>query len=199
MEDQLELMVKYLVHLQFYSEEEDVIFSRDKKVRIHVPEAGPVVLAFEVYLKQFIYLIREKRYVEYLEKVAEILPIKTTEVEWEFQKNIREIGEEDISDMLVVNFLIGPIRSTIQTREFDVLMERIKREARRRLVEPLIDTTIDRRLAHLYSSNDPTVALLYNLTLLRLLASVFGNPESRQVVDDLVQSYSEQLIAKLIA
>ncbi|MHA2379471.1 MAG: hypothetical protein ACXADS_09335 [Candidatus Thorarchaeota archaeon] len=198
MEDQLELMVKYLVHLQFYSEEEDVIFSRDKKVSIHVPEAKLVVQAFEEYLKQHIDLIREGRYVEYLERVAETLPIRTTEVEWEFQKNVREIGVEGLSDELAANFLIGPIRSTIQTREFEVLMERVKREARRRLAEPLADTTIDQRLAELYSANDQTVALLYNLTFLRALTSIFGDSDLYERVDCLVQQRCDDLIAKLL-
>ncbi|MFX1416857.1 MAG: hypothetical protein ACFFC0_08590 [Promethearchaeota archaeon] len=198
MEDQLELMVKYLVHLQFYSEEEDVIFSRDKKTRIHVPEARNVVKAFEEYLKKDLYLIREGRYSEYLEKAATSLPIRTTEVEWEFQKNVREVSEEGLSDELAANFLIGPIRSTIQTREFEVSMERVKREARRRLPGPLEDTTIESRLAHLYSSNDKTVALLHNLTFLRLLASLFGEPESYKAIDALVREHSEELITKLI-
>ncbi len=130
MEDQLELMVKYLVHLQFYSEEEDVIFSRDKKTRIHVPGAKQVVTAFEEFLKQHIDLIREGKYLKYLERVAETIPIRTTEVEWEFQSNVREIGEEGLSDELAANFLIGPIRSTIQAKEFEVLMEPVKRETR---------------------------------------------------------------------
>ncbi len=198
MEDQLELMVKYLVHLQFYSEEEDVIFSRDKKTRIHVPEARGVVKAFEEYLKKDLHLVREERYTEYLERVATTLPIRTTEVEWEFQKNIREVGEAGLSDELAANFLIGPIRSTIQTREFEVSMERIKREARRRLPRPLEDSTIDGRLAYLYSSNDKTVSLLHNLTFLRLLASLFGEPESYETIDGLVKEHSEKLIKKLI-
>jgi len=198
MEDQLELMVKYLVHLQFYSEEEDVIFSRDKKTRIHVPEARGVVKAFEEYLKKDLHLIREGRYSEYLEEVAKSLPIRTTEVEWEFQKNYREVTEDGLTDELAANFLIGPIRSTIQTREFEVSMERVKREARRRLPGPLEDTTVDTRLAHLYSSNDRTVALLHNLTFLRLLASLFGEPESYQSIDSLVREHSEELISKLV-
>ncbi|UCH04187.1 MAG: hypothetical protein JSW05_11505 [Candidatus Thorarchaeota archaeon] len=198
MEDQLELMVKYLVHLQFYSEEEDVIFSRDKKVRIHVPGAKLVVHAFEEFLKQSIGLIREGQYLEYLERVAETLPIRTTEVEWEFQNNVRELGEEGLTDELAANFLIGPIRSTIQAREFEVLMERVKREARRRLPEPLEDTTIEKRLAELYSVNDPTVSLLYNLALLRLLTSIFGGTDLVNRVEHLVQQHSDELICKLL-
>ncbi|MFX0044286.1 MAG: hypothetical protein ACFE8Z_00420 [Candidatus Hermodarchaeota archaeon] len=198
MEDQLELMVKYLVHLQFYSEEEDVVFSRDKKVRIHVPEAKFVVHAFEQYLKQHIELIRKGHYMEYLDKVAEVLPIRTTEVEWEFQKNYRELGQEALTEELTANFLIGPIRSTIQSREFEVLMEQVKREARRRLPEPLEDTTIEERLGDLYSANDPTVALLYNLSLLRLLASLFGTLSHHEKINQLVQNHCEELIAKLL-
>lgn len=198
MEDQLDLMVKYLVHLQFYSEEEDVIFSRDKKTRLHVPKARGVVKAFEEFLKKDLQLIRERRYTEYLENVAKTLPIRTTEVEWEFRKNFREVTEDGLSDELAANFLIGPIRSTIQTREFEVSMERVKREARRRLLGPLEDTTIDSRLAYLYSSNDKTVALLHNLTFLRLLASLFGEPDSYETIDGLVREHSEELITKLV-
>ncbi len=58
MSDQLELMVKYLVHLQFYSEEEDVLFSRDKKHRLSIKGIGPVVIAFEEEFKRHIPLIR---------------------------------------------------------------------------------------------------------------------------------------------
>ena len=54
MSDQLELMVKYLIHLQFYSEEEDVIFSRDKKQKLSIPGVREVVLTFENEFQQHI-------------------------------------------------------------------------------------------------------------------------------------------------
>ncbi len=47
MSDQLELMVKYLINLQFYSEEEDVLYSRDKRNKITIPGIGEVIAAFE--------------------------------------------------------------------------------------------------------------------------------------------------------
>lgn len=42
MQSSLELMVKYLVHQQFYSEDEDVIVSRDKQVRVYIPGAKQI-------------------------------------------------------------------------------------------------------------------------------------------------------------
>ncbi|MFX1370029.1 MAG: hypothetical protein ACFFAY_15660 [Promethearchaeota archaeon] len=197
MTDQMELMVKYLVHLQFYSEEEGILFSRDKKVRVHLPEAKSVVLAFEEELKRPLQLISERKYSQYLEQIAEKLPIRATEVEWEFQKNIRELGEGGVTDELATNFLVGPIRSTLQTREFEVMMDRLKREVRRRLPEPLQETTVEGQLSKLYSTNDESVSILYNLVFLKLLSSIYGDSSITEKVESLIEQYSEEVIVKL--
>ena len=40
MSDDVELMVEYLVSLQFYSDEDESIFSRDKKTKIQIAGLG---------------------------------------------------------------------------------------------------------------------------------------------------------------
>ncbi|NHJ13442.1 MAG: hypothetical protein EAX95_07180 [Candidatus Thorarchaeota archaeon] len=197
MTGQMELMVKYLVHLQFYSEEEGILFSRDKKVRIPLPEARSVILAFEDDLKRHLHLIETGAYSQYLEKVAEVLPIRSTEVEWEFQKNIRELGESGLSAELATNFLVGPIRSTLQSREFEVFIDRLKREVRRRLTGPLQETTLDGLLAELYSTNDESISILYNLVFLRLLITIYGDSAILETVESLISRYSEEVATKL--
>lgn len=199
MTNETELMVKYLVHLQFYSEEEGILFSRDKKVRVALPEAKSVVLAFEEDLKRHLHLIEAGAYSQYLEKVAEILPIRSTEVEWEFQKNIRELGENGLTTELATNFLVGPIRSTLQSREFEVFMDRLKREIRRRLTEPLQEMTLNGLLSELYSTNDESISILYNLVFLRLLTTVYGSHSLLEKVESLISHYSEEVATKLIS
>jgi len=189
--------VKYLVHLQFYSEEDGVLFSRDKKVRVQLPEAKPVVLAFEEELTKHLPLIKERSYTQYIEQVGKNLPIRPTEVEWEFQKNIRELGQGGLNDELATNFLVGPIRSTLQTKEFEVFMDRLKREVRRRLVSPLTESTVDGMLAKLYSTSDESVSILYNLVFLRLLTKIYGDAATLEKIESLISKYSEEIILKL--
>ena len=189
--------MKYLVHLQFYSEEDGVLFSRDKKVRVQLPEAKPVVLAFEEELTKHLPLIKERSYTQYIEQVGKNLPIRPTEVEWEFQKNIRELGQGGLNDELATNFLVGPIRSTLQTKEFEVFMDRLKREVRRRLVSPLTESTVDGMLAKLYSTSDESVSILYNLVFLRLLTKIYGDAATLEKIESLISKYSEEIILKL--
>ena len=67
--------VKYLIHLQFYSEEEDVLFSRDKKHTLSIPGIAQVVAAFENEFQQHIHLIRKKEYRTFLDLIAKKNPL----------------------------------------------------------------------------------------------------------------------------
>jgi len=197
MTDQLELMVKYLVHLQFYSEEEDVLFSRDKKHRLSIKGIGPVVLAFENVFKNQIHLIRRKEFHAFLKEVAKTIPFDVEPVLLEFNKSVREIGGHNLTDELSANFLIGPIRSALQTREFDACMYEIRRKAIQRIGNDNAKKIVDQRISEFYSLNEFSVSMLHNLALLSLLTSLFGNEEVQDRVQLILEQFSTELVSKL--
>ncbi|MHA2302610.1 MAG: hypothetical protein ACXACD_16810 [Candidatus Thorarchaeota archaeon] len=199
MTDQLELMVKYLVHLQFYSEEEDVLFSRDKKDCLSIDGIGPVVAAFEEEFKRHLHFIRKKEYRAFLEAVAEELPYDAESVILEFNDSVRELGSHNLTDELAANFLIGPIRTALQTQEFETCMAEMRRKAVKRLGTDDAKQVVKERISDFYSRNDSTVSMLHNLTLLRFLASLYAPEATQDRVNQMVDMYCDQLLEKLSA
>ena len=197
MTDQLELMVKYLVHLQFYSEEEDVLFSRDKKHRLSIKGIGPVVVAFEEEFKRHLNLIRKKKFRAFLDEIARTIPFDVEPVLLEFNDNVREIGSHNLTDELSANFLIGPIRSALQTKEFEDCMYDIRRNAIQRLGTDDAKAIVDERISEFYSRNDFTVSILHNLSLLNLLTSLYGSDETQDTVKLIFKQICEDLVSKL--
>lgn len=197
MTDDLEQMVKYLIHLQFYSEEEDVLFSRDKKHRLSIKGIGPVVLAFEEEFQSRVHLIRKKRFHEFLKAVAKKIPFDIEPVLLQFNDSVREIGSHNLNDELSANFLIGPIRSALQTREFESLMFDIRRDAIKRLGTDDAKLVIDDRISKFYSMNEFSVSMLHNLALLNFLTSLYGSEEVKDRVGLILEQFSEELITKL--
>lgn len=197
MTDQLELMVKYLVHLQFYSEEEDVLYSRDKKHRLSIKGIGPVVIAFEEEFKRYIYLIRHKQFRAFLKEVAKTIPFDIEPVLLQFNDSVREIGSHNLTDELSANFLIGPIRSALQTREFEACMFEIRRDAIQRVGTDDATIVVDERISDYYSTNEFSVSMLHNLALLRLLTSLYGSEEVQDRVGLILEQFCEELVIKL--
>ncbi len=197
MPDQLELMVKYLIHLQFYSDEEDVLYSRDKKHRISIDGIGPVITAFEEEFRSRIHLIRRKEFRRFLEEVAQSVPYDVESVILEFNDSVREIGSHNLTDELSANFLIGPIRSALQTQEFDTCMYDVRRRAilRRNTVDA--EAIVDERISDFYSKNDFSVSILHNLALLKLLASLYGSEEIQDRVGLIFEQICDELVTKL--
>jgi len=197
MESSLELMAKYLVHLQFYSEDEDVIVSRDKQVRVFIPGAKQIVTSFVNELTDSIELISAREYRKYLEKRANTLPIDVNVLENEFLDTISQLDESGYTDEIVANFLIGGIRTALQREEFEKCINDVKHELEVKQ-EQESGEQIQERLEYLYSTSDPTISLLHNLALLRLLASIFGSDETYVGIDKLVKEHCETLLSKLL-
>jgi hypothetical protein len=190
-------MVKYLIHLQFYSEEEDVIFSRDKKQKLSIPGVGEVVLAFENEFQQHIDLIRKKQYRAFLEAVNRKIPFDVESVLIEFNRSVGELGSYNLTDELSANFLIGPIRTYLQTREFDACIYEIKHEAVIRLDYDNAKTLMSDRISDFFSRNDSSVSILHTLALLKYITFLYGPKETQLRVVRIFDQYCEELAGKL--
>ena len=197
MTDQLELMTKYLIHLQFYSEEEDVLFSRDKKHKLSIPGIGEVVAAFENEFQQHVHLIRKKEYRAFLELIAKRIPFDSESVLLNFNRSVSELGSHNLTDELSANFLIGPIRSLLQSREFDACIYEIKHEAIIRLGTDGAKAIVSERIFDFFSRNDSTVSMLHNLALLKFLTFLYGSKETQLRVVRIFDQYCEELASKL--
>jgi isoprenylcysteine carboxyl methyltransferase (ICMT) family protein YpbQ len=57
---------------------------------------------------------------------------------------------------------------------------------------------IEEKLKEVYSRNDKTVALLYNLVFLRLLIKIYGAEDLYQRVNDIVYYYQNMLVSLLV-
>ncbi|MHA1135771.1 MAG: hypothetical protein ACTSSE_04725 [Candidatus Thorarchaeota archaeon] len=197
MSDQLELMVKYLIHLQFYSEEEDVIFSRDKKQKLSIPGVGEVVLAFENEFQKHIDLIRKKEYRAFLNAINKKIPFDVESVLVEFNRSVSELGSHLLTDELSANFLIGPIRTFLQTREFDACIYEIKHEAIIRMDSDDAKEITSFRISDFFSRNDSSVSILHTLALLKYITFLYGPKETQLRVVRVFDQYCEELATKL--
>jgi len=195
--DQLELMVKYLIHLQFYSEEEDVLFSRDNKHKLSIPGIGQAITAFESEFQQQIHLIRKKEYRAFLDAIGKRIHFDLEPVLLNFNRSVRELGSHNLTDELSANFLIGPIRSAIQSREFEACTYEIRREAIIRLGTDDAKAIVEDRISDFYSRNDSTVSMLHNLALLKFITSLYGTKETQTRVIRIFDQYCEELASKL--
>jgi len=195
--DQLELMVKYLIHLQFYSEEEDVLFSRDIKQKLSIPGIGEVISDFENEFQQHIDLIRKKQFRAFLEVVATKLKFDVEPILIDFNQNIIELGSHNLTDELSANFLIGPIRSYLQSREFEACIYEIKREAIIRIGNDDAEVLVEERLSDFFSRNDSTVSMLHNLALLKFITFIYGPKTTQIKVVKIFDQYCEELASKL--
>jgi hypothetical protein len=198
MEDQLELMVTYLIHLQFYDEAEDIIYSRDKKVKVSIPGSKSVIQAFVNELLKHLHLLKASQYRSYLEEISKKLAIDIDKILQEFQASIEILPEHELTIEMIANFLIGPIRSELHAKEFDELMRKASTDAENKLVGDNVKERVESRKLELFSINDENVSLLYNLVVLRLLASIFGTQEVFDRIDTSVQEYYKKLVAKLV-
>ena len=190
-------MVKYLVHLQFYSEEEGVLYSRDKKHRLSIKGVGPVITAFEEEFKRHLHLIRRKKFRAFLDAVANTIPFDVEPVLLEFNDSVREIGSHNLTDELSANFLIGPIRSALQTREFETCMYNVRREAIHRLGTDDAKSVVDERIAKFYSTNEFSVSMLHNLALLKFLTTLYGTDEIQDRIGLIYEQFCDELVTKL--
>lgn len=197
MSDQLELMVKYLIRLQFYSDEEDVIVSRDKREKIKIPGVGKVIAAFENEFLQQINLIRKKQYRKFLEAVHRKVDFDIESILVDFNKSVEELGSNNLTDELSANFLIGPIRTYLHIREFDECIYEIKHEAIIRKETEDAKEIIGERIADFFSRNEPSVSMLHNLALLKYITFLYGSKETQFKVVRVYDQYCEQLAAKL--
>jgi len=190
-------MVKYLIHLQFYSEEEDVIFSRDKKQKLSIPGVREVVLAFENEFQQHIDLIRKKQYRAFLDAINKKIPFDVEAVLVEFNRNVSELRSHNLTDELSANFLIGPIRSYLQSREFDACIYEIKHEAVIRLDSEDAKALMSARISDFFSRNDSSVSILHTLALLKYITFIYGPKETQLRVVRAFDQYCEELASKL--
>ena len=197
MSDQLELMVKYLIHLQFYSEEEDVIFSRDQKQKLSIPGIGEVVAAFENEFQQHVHLIRKKEYRTFLNAINKKIPFDVESVLVDFNKSVSELGGHNLTDELSANFLIGPIRSFLHSREFDACIYEVKHEAIIRIGTQDAKAIMSDRISDFFSRNDSSVSLLHNLALLKYITFLYGPKETQLRVVRIFDQYCEELASKL--
>ncbi|MHA1926458.1 MAG: hypothetical protein ACW974_11130, partial [Candidatus Thorarchaeota archaeon] len=135
----------------------------------------------------------------FLEAVAEELPYDAESVILEFNDSVRELGSHNLTDELAANFLIGPIRTALQTQEFETCMAEMRRKAVKRLGTDDAKQVVKERISDFYSRNDSTVSMLHNLTLLRFLASLYAPEATQDRVNQMVDMYCDQLLEKLSA
>jgi len=180
LDDAIELMVEYLVCLQFYDDEDESLYSRDKKIKIKIPGIRPIIKSFIDDFLSCIDLVSHKAYRDYLERLVPKLGFDITNVWTEFNNNINELPQNELTPELVVNFLIGPIRSNLQNSAFSQ------------------SASIDSKIGDAFSRNDDSVSILYNLGFLRFLVIKYGDDILLDSVNELVSNYSMKLVTRLI-
>lgn len=197
MEDSLHLMVTYLVHLQFYDEEENILYSRDKKSKVSIPGIKAVIQSFVDELINHLDYLKSGNYREYIDEMAKILPINADMIEQEVLSSLEILPENELTIEMIANFTIGPIRSALHKSEFETCMNRVVQEAEKQHTSADSKEIIRDRLSEFYSINDENVSLLYNLVVIRLLASIYGNDDVLNRIERLINKHCTRLVEKL--
>ncbi len=196
-DDSLELMVKYLLNMQFYCENADYLYSRDTNTKIPIPGISTIMQRFADDILEHLHLIVKQQYHDFLVEVAKKLPIPVEKIERQFWDNIHELDLSELTDLLAVNFLVGPTRETLQKRMFDELIGDLKRKAIGIIGTPNAEQIVQERLEALYAQTDSVVSMLYNLVLLEFLANKYGTKSVIEHVTELVDKYSSRIVQKL--
>ncbi len=115
----------------------------------------------------------------------------------DFNSQVEELGSHNLTDELSANFLIGPIRTYLQSREFEACIYEIKREAVIRMDCDNAKKIVQEKISDFFSRNDSTVSMLHNLALLKYLSFLFGPKETQLRVVKIFDQYCEELAAKL--
>ncbi len=194
----LELMVKYLVHQQFYSEDEGVIYSRDKSVQMRVPGAKQAIESFIDSLMQPIDYLKSGSYRKYLEHVKESIPFDVDKVEAKFAKSVKDLDQEERSLEIIANFLVGAIRSDIQTEAFESQMSSIRKIAVSKLETDNPEQIITERLSNLYAMSNSDISMLYSLALLEKLVKNYGDRKNCEFIGHLISLRQKEIVSVLL-
>ncbi|TXT54203.1 MAG: hypothetical protein BAJATHORv1_80010 [Candidatus Thorarchaeota archaeon] len=197
MDESLIGMIRYLVYQQFCSDSEDILYSRDKRIKIKIPGIREVAETLVRTFSGNLTLLETNQYYEYLVEIDKILPLDI-EKEWkEFKRVTDDLGDE-LNGPLAVNFLVAPIRSRMQQHEFEAYMSEAVIKASEQISTPHPQLTARDRLSQLYQLNDSTVSILYNLAFARLLASIFDYHEIYELIDDILSAKMDILVEKIV-
>ena len=131
-----------------------------------------------------------------IKTIVKTLPIDIEVIENDFNANTSQLTKEELSPELIVNFLVGPIRSNLQNKSFEKAIDDIMFLAfmREKTLKPR--EALKRNLREMYEMNDPCIAMLYNLVFLRFLASIYGKEEVKYRVNGWVTKYSNELVTR---
>ncbi|MBD3404729.1 MAG: hypothetical protein GF411_01180 [Candidatus Lokiarchaeota archaeon] len=196
MDDSLLGMIRYLVYQQFCSDSEDILYSRDKRIKIKIPHIRRVAEALVDTFSANLDLIKNEQHYEYLVELDKTLPLDI-ESEWEEFQRITSDLDDNLDVPLAINFLIAPIRSRMQQHEFESYMSEAVSKATTVIETAMPRKTAKENLSQLYQLNDPTVSILYNLSFARLLASIFDFNGIYEIIDDLLSEKMEVLVEKI--
>ena len=96
-------------------------------------------------------LIRKKEFRAFLDAINRKIPFDVESVLVEFNRSVSELGSHNLTDELSANFLIGPIRTYLQSREFDACIYEIKHEAVIRLGTDEAKEIMSERISDFFS------------------------------------------------
>ncbi len=193
-------VAKYLVFQQFYDEDDKVIYDRTKKIRLLIPGVDEVIASCLSEFTRPLPLIEAKKYHEYLEQLAQKVPIDVEAVNSKFEEMKNKLGEEEVSETMVATFLIGEIINYLRDGEFKASMTAMKNLALETSTSPAAAAFIDAKVSKFASMNDLNISLLYNLSFLRLLVDRFeppDHPELKSKVEKMIWKYTNALIEQI--
>jgi hypothetical protein len=204
-------VMKYLLFQQFYYGN-DQIFGRTREISETIPGCGAVIEQLYGVLEKNIQLIRERKFREYLEKFAEaIYPINIDII---FEKIIEELDNvthEQQTPQIITSVCISGLLMNVRKGCFEeatneiriILIEKMTKFNRTVLAnkkiqisEDFIELKMD-NLKKLFSLNDPSIGMIYNLCFLKTIAFKFMDKRVHRHASRLLQNYMEIVVDKI--
>ena len=204
-------VIKYLLFQQFYYGN-DQIFGRTREIHETIPGCGAVIEKLYDVLVKNIQLIRERKFREYLEIFAEaVYPINTEVILAKIAEELANVTQVQQTPQIVTTVCISELLMSIRKRCFEeatneiriILIEKITKfnksvisNKRIQISEDFIESKMN-NLKQLFSLNDSSIGMIYNLSFLKTIAFKFSDKRVHKHTSRLLQSYMETVVDKI--
>jgi len=203
-------VVKFLLFQQFYYGN-DVVYGRTREISEQINGSGRVIERFLQILLDKLYLIKSKRYKEYLEKFSEEFHHFNIDYVYNsFLEEYNNLVDNEKNTKIVISILVGKLIQTLREQCFNeilheiriILIEKMARLKNRSQelkssLEEVVEAKID-RLHQLFALNSKEISLIYNLVFLKFISFKLEEFRVYKNTLKLLNKYVDIVTKKLI-
>ncbi|GAB4309269.1 MAG: hypothetical protein Kow0069_08300 [Promethearchaeota archaeon] len=187
-------IVRSLICQQFVGDS-DVVYGRTRDVSVVVPGSGALVSRLTGLLARNAEIVLEGRHREYLEGINEVIPIPVASIAENYERTLSVLEQTESQPDVVLSLLVAEVLTQKRVGIFQVFMVSIENYAKARTPFP---ERVREVISSLYSTNDPNVSLLYNLSFLTHVAEHLEDDVVARLARGKSHFHFNQLVASIL-